>query len=247
MKARVEPELLATFRAMYGGVQHEDLRLPAYGGHLFDPDCYLLLEGRVVGTSWDTTPARPVPIDNRTVLHLLEALQILRIAVPGTLTTAFLALRLLLPDGFAHDVVPFDQIIGAVSAGKYDAGLIIHEGQLTFQNQGLNLIVDLGVWWQEKTGLPLRLRTAGDESEAWRMAKEAVDSGQMTRIEAIIDSMTPEERRSPKLLNGSRKLRIARGSGTSVQEINQLLKQHRTMQKMMKGMKKGWLQRAFGQ
>jgi len=91
-----------------------------------------------------------------------EALQIsdlgkLKIAVPGTMTTAYLALRLLLPGGFGHEVVPFDQIIDAVASGKFDAGLIIHEGQLTFQNQGLKLIVDLGVWWQEKTGLPLPL------------------------------------------------------------------------------------------
>ena len=71
------------------------------------------------------------------------------------MTTAFLTLRLLLPGGFSYEVVPFDQILGAVAAGKFDAGLIIHEGQLTFQNQGLQLIVDLGVWWQEKTGLPL--------------------------------------------------------------------------------------------
>lgn len=80
-----------------------------------------------------------------------------RIAVPGTLTTAFLALRLLLPDGFAYDVLPFDQILAAVAEGRFDAGLIIHEGQLTFQNQGLQLVVDLGVWWQERTGLPLPL------------------------------------------------------------------------------------------
>lgn len=73
-----------------------------------------------------------------------------------------------------------------------------------------------------------------------------VDDRQLVRIGAMIDSMTPEERRRPKLLNGSRKLRIARGSGTSVQEINRLIKQYRTMQKMMKGMKKGWLQKAFG-
>jgi 1,4-dihydroxy-6-naphthoate synthase len=53
--------------------------------------------------------------------------------------------------------MPFDEILSAVSAGRYDAGLIIHEGQLTFQNQGLQLVVDLGVWWQEKTGLPLPL------------------------------------------------------------------------------------------
>jgi 1,4-dihydroxy-6-naphthoate synthase len=80
-----------------------------------------------------------------------------RIAVPGTLTTAFLALRLLVGEEFPYTVVPFDRIIQSVAAGEFDAGLIIHEGQLTFQNQGLRLIVDLGVWWQDKTGLPLPL------------------------------------------------------------------------------------------
>jgi 1,4-dihydroxy-6-naphthoate synthase len=80
-----------------------------------------------------------------------------RIAVPGTLTTAFLALRLLVPGPLRYDVVPFDRILGEVAAGRFDAGLIIHEGQLTFQNQGLHLVVDLGVWWQERTGLPLPL------------------------------------------------------------------------------------------
>src|SRR5437764_6939806 len=79
-----------------------------------------------------------------------------KIAVPGTLTTAFLTLRLLAGD-ITYEVVPFDEIIAAVAAGRFDAGLIIHEGQLTFQNQGLQLVVDLGVWWQEKTGLPLPL------------------------------------------------------------------------------------------
>jgi 1,4-dihydroxy-6-naphthoate synthase len=81
----------------------------------------------------------------------------MRIAIPGTLTTAFLGLRLLLGKDFTYTVVPFDRIIQSVAAGEFDAGLIIHEGQLTFQNQGLHLIVDLGVWWQEKTGLPLPL------------------------------------------------------------------------------------------
>jgi 1,4-dihydroxy-6-naphthoate synthase len=80
-----------------------------------------------------------------------------RIAVPGTMTTAFLTLRLSMPEGFAYEVLPFDQILGAVEAGTFDAGLIIHEGQLTFQNQGLHLVVDLGVWWHERTGLPLPL------------------------------------------------------------------------------------------
>jgi 1,4-dihydroxy-6-naphthoate synthase len=88
----------------------------------------------------------------------IDDLPTIRIAVPGTLTTAFLTLKLLLAGKeFQFDVIPFDEIIPAVAAGKYEAGLIIHEGQLTFQNQGLHLVVDLGVWWQEKTGLPLPL------------------------------------------------------------------------------------------
>src|SRR5262249_7911946 len=58
---------------------------------------------------------------------------------------------------FEYEVIPFDQILDAVAKDRFDAGLIIHEGQLTFQNQGLHLVVDLGVWWQEKTGLPLPL------------------------------------------------------------------------------------------
>src|SRR5947208_13225602 len=84
-------------------------------------------------------------------------LKSVRIALAGTLTTAFLSLRLLMQCEFAYEVVPFDQIIAAVAGGKFDAGLIIHEGQLTFQNQGLKLVADLGVWWMEKTGLPLPL------------------------------------------------------------------------------------------
>lgn len=80
------------------------------------------------------------------------------IAVPGTMTTAFLALNLLLGKGrFSHDVEMFDQILDYVAQGKADAGLIIHEGQLTYQNQKLHCVVDLGKWWQGETGLPLPL------------------------------------------------------------------------------------------
>jgi len=79
-----------------------------------------------------------------------------RIAVPGTLTTAYLALRLYAPE-VETEVVPFDQIIPQVLAGKYEAGLIIHEGQLTFDKSGLHRIVDMGRWWQNLTGLPLPL------------------------------------------------------------------------------------------
>ena len=78
------------------------------------------------------------------------------IAVPGKLTTAFLALNLFAP-GIDTAVVPFDQIIPQVLEGKYEAGLIIHEGQLSYVKAGLHRIVDLGAWWQKITGLPLPL------------------------------------------------------------------------------------------
>ena len=80
-----------------------------------------------------------------------------RIAIPGTLTTAYLTLRLFEPE-FEYVVVPFDQIQQAVLEGKADAGLLIHEGQLTYAEEGLNLVIDLGEWWSEQTGgLPLPL------------------------------------------------------------------------------------------
>src|SRR5262245_4685688 len=138
----------------------------------------------------------------------VEELKAARIAVPGTLTTAFLTLRLLLgraggvnppmPSGGSHpplayEVVPFDQIIAAVAEGKFDAGLIIHEGQLTFRNQGLHLVTDLGVWWQEKTGLPLPLggnvvrRDLGPETirQISRLLKESIRYALAHRDDAL--------------------------------------------------------------
>lgn len=84
------------------------------------------------------------------------------IAVPGKLTSAFLALRLCLEKDFQYVLVPFDEIIPAVARGEYkgqqvDAGLIIHEGQLTYAASALELVLDLGVWWRDLTGLPLPL------------------------------------------------------------------------------------------
>ncbi|GAB6072855.1 ABC transporter substrate-binding protein [Venenivibrio stagnispumantis] len=82
-----------------------------------------------------------------------------KIAVPGLLTSAFLALSLFLgTKDFNYEVMPFDKIIDAVKEGKVDAGLIIHEGQLTYKDEGLKEVIDLGKWWYEKTdGLPLPL------------------------------------------------------------------------------------------
>ncbi len=80
----------------------------------------------------------------------------LRIAVPGLMTSAYLSLRLFQPD-FIPVVVPFDEIEQAVISGNADAGLLIHESQLTYGDEGLHLIADMGAWWLEKTGLPLPL------------------------------------------------------------------------------------------
>ena len=86
----------------------------------------------------------------------LEELKRMRVAVPGTLTTAYLVLKLFAPK-IETTVAPFDHIIPEVQAGKHEAGLIIHEGQLTYERSGLYKILDLGKWWNELTGLPLPL------------------------------------------------------------------------------------------
>ena len=86
----------------------------------------------------------------------VEEVTKVKIAVPGTMTTAYLALKLFAPD-VVTEVVPFDQIIPKVLEGKYEAGLIIHEGQLTFNKVGLHRIVDMGRWWRDLTGMPLPL------------------------------------------------------------------------------------------
>jgi 1,4-dihydroxy-6-naphthoate synthase len=80
----------------------------------------------------------------------------IKIAVPGTLTTAYLALKIFNPE-LETTVVPFDRIIPEILAGNFDAGLIIHEGQLTYSSSGLYKVLDLGVWWRETTGLVLPL------------------------------------------------------------------------------------------
>jgi 1,4-dihydroxy-6-naphthoate synthase len=139
-------------RALRGELEVTAVSLHAYA-HLLDKYA-LLPSGCSMGDRYGPMVIAARPLS-------LADLRGVRIAVPGTLTTAYLALRLLFAaEGAgapAYEVVPFDQIIPAVAEGRFEAGLIIHEGQLTFRNQGLNLVVDLGVWWQERTGLPLPL------------------------------------------------------------------------------------------
>jgi len=122
-----------------------------------------------------------------------EAVKGIRVAIPGTLTTAYLVLRLYEPV-FEFTVMPFDQIQEAVKAGSVDAGLLIHEGQLTYAEDGLRKIVDLGHWWAERTdGLPLPLggnvirRDLGTEtmSKVSRMLRESIAYGLEHRAEAL--------------------------------------------------------------
>jgi 1,4-dihydroxy-6-naphthoate synthase len=129
----------------------------------------------------------------------IEDLKGKRIAVPGTLTSAFLSLKLLLGDTFEYEVEEFDQILNLVEAGKYDAGLIIHEGQLTYASQGLKLIVDLGKWWYNETnGLPLPLggnairRDLGEQTmlDVTALLKQSIQYGLDHREDALNHAMT---------------------------------------------------------
>ncbi len=125
------------------------------------------------------------------------ALRGLRVAVPGRLTTAYLALRLYQPD-FADVVVPFDQIEDAVQAGEVDAGLLIHEGQLTYSDAGLHLWTDLGVWWQHDTGLPLSL---GGNAVRRDLGQEVIEQIARDLRASIVYAL---EHRAPALAHASR-------------------------------------------
>jgi 1,4-dihydroxy-6-naphthoate synthase len=123
-----------------------------------------------------------------------EALLGKTVAIPGTMTSAYLALRLRLRGEFPFIVVPFDEILDAVAAGRADAGLIIHEGQLTYEARGLKKIVDLGVWWGEETGgLPLPLggnavrRDLGPDTmrALTKIYKDSIAFGLANRAEAL--------------------------------------------------------------
>ncbi len=120
------------------------------------------------------------------------------IAVPGTLTTAYLALRMCLGAAFTEVVVPFDRILDVVAAGEHegrpvDAGLVIHEGQLTYAEQRLELVVDLGRWWLDETALPLPLganalrKDLGPEAirEVNALLRRSIEYGLEHRAEAL--------------------------------------------------------------
>lgn len=125
-----------------------DVTAVSFHAYAYLADRYLLLpHGASIGDNYG-----PILVSREPALA--ANISKLKIAVPGTLTSAFLALRIFNSD-FQYEVVPFDQIIQAVQNGQCDAGLLIHEGQLFYESIGLHKILDLGEWWHERTGLPL--------------------------------------------------------------------------------------------
>jgi len=134
-------------QAMAGTYEVTAISFHAYS-LLFDQ--YVLLDsGASMGDRYgplvvSRTPMRPNELKDKVI------------AIPGTMTSAFLILKLFEPN-FNHIVVPFDQVFQAVLEGRADGGVVIHEGQLTYARKGLHCVIDLGKWWHQKTGLPLPL------------------------------------------------------------------------------------------
>ena len=125
-----------------------DVTAVSFHAYAYIADKYALLpHGASIGDKYG-----PIVVSKE--VYSPEDIRNLKIAIPGELTSAFLALRIFNQD-FKYVVVPFDQIIDEVAAGRVDAGLLIHEGQLFYQQKGLKKVIDLGEWWFEKTGLPL--------------------------------------------------------------------------------------------
>lgn len=125
-----------------------DVTAISFHAYAYVADKYALLpHGASIGDNYG-----PIVVAREPVAP--DKLADLKVAVPGTLTSAFLALRIF-DSAFEYEVVPFDQIIEAVQEGRCDAGLLIHEGQLFYESKGLHKVLDLGEWWHEWTGLPL--------------------------------------------------------------------------------------------
>ena len=173
-------------RALAGELEVTAVSLHAYA---YFADRYALLaHGASIGDRYGPriVSRAPAPTDPR------AALRDRLVAVPGELTTAFLALRMYQP-GSRHVVVPFDQIEEFVAAGKADAGLLIHEGQLTYADRGLHLWADMGEWWYRETRLPLPLggnvvrRDLGDAlmRAIARDLKASIEYGLAHRTEAL--------------------------------------------------------------
>jgi 5,8-dihydroxy-2-naphthoate synthase len=185
-------------RAMRGELHISAVSIHAYA---YVSDKYLLLPcGASMGDGYGPLvieKRRTSNIEHRTSNEeIRKRLRSGVIAVPGTMTSAFLALKLYLGK-FNYLVVPFDQIFEAVRSGRADAGLIIHEGQLTYAHSGFAKLIDLGEWWKNRTGLPLPL--GGNvlrrdipleiRSELNAILRESIEFGLAHRAEAVQHSM----------------------------------------------------------
>lgn len=127
-----------------------DVTAISFHAYPYLQDKYALMpSGGSVGEGYGPMIISPKP-------YTPDEIKKIKVAVPGTMTTAYLAAKLFSPT-LETEVVPFDQIIPAVLEGRYEAGLIIHEGQLTYSKAGLHKVIDLGKWWRDMTGLPLPL------------------------------------------------------------------------------------------
>ena len=181
-------------RALQGELELTAVSLHAYA---YLSDLYLLCScGASMGDRYG-----PMVVAPRAMT--LDELAGVTIAVPGLRTTAFLALSLCLGTKFDYVLVPFDRILDAVTAGQYEgrrvgAGLIIHEGQLTYADQQLKLIVDMGVWWHDRTGLPLPLGANGIRKDlgpevirdVHRLLRKSIEYGLDHRDEALRHAMS---------------------------------------------------------
>lgn len=163
-----------------------DVTAISFHAYAYIADKYALLpHGASIGDKYG-----PVVV-SREPAKALE-LSDLKIAIPGALTSAFLALRIYNPD-FEYEVMPFDKIIEAVESGRCDAGLLIHEGQLFYESIGLHKVLDLGEWWHEKTGLPLPMggnairRDMGPETmrEVSQLLRESIQYSLENREDAL--------------------------------------------------------------
>ncbi len=163
-----------------------DVTAVSFHAYAYISDKYVLLpHGASIGDNYGPILVSREPAKAADISRM-------KIAVPGELTSAFLALRIFNAD-FQYEVVPFDKIIEAVQSGRCDAGLLIHEGQLFYESIGLHKILDLGEWWHERTGLPLPMggnvirRELGPEiiSEVSRCLKESIRYSLANREDAL--------------------------------------------------------------
>jgi 1,4-dihydroxy-6-naphthoate synthase len=163
-----------------------ELTAISYHAYPYVADKYVLMaSGSSVGDGYG-----PMAVSSRPMAP--EELKGKRIAIPGTMTTAFLALKLFQPD-FEHIVIPFDRILDAVKEHEVDAGLVIHEGQLSYGHEGLHNVVDLGKWFKSKYDLPLPLGanalrrnlTAEVQAECSRLLRDSIQYSFDHRDEAL--------------------------------------------------------------